>query len=149
MHKVIIVGAGFAGLQAAKDLVNTEFEIIIIDKNNYHLFQPLLYQVATAGLSPSEIAIPIRNIFRSKHNLKVILDELIGIKPQLNQIITKNYTYSYDFLILATGSELSYFGNDHWKKFAPGLKSIEDAIFIRSKILQAFEKLKGIKIINQ
>lgn len=140
MYKIIIVGAGFAGLQAAKGLVNSVFDVTIIDKNNYHLFQPLLYQVATAGLSPSEIAIPIRNIFRSKPNLKVILDELIGIKPHFNQIITRNHTYSYDFLILATGSELSYFGNDHWKKFAPGLKNIEDATFLRSKILQAFEK---------
>ena len=140
MHKVIIVGAGFAGLQAAKGLSNSEFDVTIIDKNNYHLFQPLLYQVATAGLSPSEIAIPIRNIFRSQNNLKVILDELIGIKPQFNKIITKNNIYSYDFLILATGSELSYFGNDQWKKFSHGLKNIEDATFLRSKILQAFEK---------
>ena len=130
MHKVIIVGAGFAGLQAAKGLSNSEFDVTIIDKNNYHLFQPLLYQVATAGLSPSEIAIPIRNIFRSQNNLKVILDELIGIKPQFNKIITKNNIYSYDFLILATGSELSYFGNDQWKKFSHGLKNIEDASFI-------------------
>ena len=144
MHKVIIVGAGFAGLQAAKGLANLEFELTIVDKNNYHLFQPLLYQVATAGLSPSEIAIPIRNIFRSQNNLKVILDELIGIKPNFNQIITKNHTYSYDFLILATGSEVSYFDYDNWKKFAPGLKSIEDGIFLRSKILQAFEKAERL-----
>ena len=84
LYKVIIVGAGFAGLQATKGLVKSAFDLTIIDKNNYHLFQPLLYQVATAALSPSEIAIPIRNIFRSQHNLKVILDELIGIKPQFN-----------------------------------------------------------------
>lgn len=144
MNKIIIVGAGFAGLQVAKDLANTSFDITIIDKNNYHLFQPLLYQVATAGLSVSEIAIPIRNIFRSQRNLKVILDEVIEIKPQFNQIITRNNIYSYDFLILSTGSELSYFGNDHWKKFSPGLKNIEDAIFLRSKILQAFEKAERI-----
>ena len=117
MNKIIIVGAGFAGLQAAKVLVTSSFNITIIDKNNYHLFQPLLYQVATAGLSPADIALPIRNIFRSQQNLKVILDELVEIKPQFNRIRTRNNTYSYDYLILATGSELSYFGQDQWKKF--------------------------------
>ena len=108
MHKVIIVGAGFAGLQAVKGLTTSSFEVTIIDKHNYHLFQPLLYQVATAGLSPADIALPIRNIFRSQKNIKIILDELIGVNPQLNQIKTRNNTYFYDFLILATGSEISY-----------------------------------------
>ena len=107
MKKVIIVGAGFAGLQTAKGLATSSSEVTIIDKNNYHLFQPLLYQVATAGLSPADIAVPIRNIFRSQQNPKVVLDELIGINPQLNQITTKNNTYSYDFLVIATGSEPS------------------------------------------
>ena len=145
LHKVIIVGAGFAGLQAAKGLSNSLIDVTIIDKHNYHLFQPLLYQVATAGLSPADIALPIRNIFRSKKNIKVILDELIEINPKINQIITRNNKYPYDFLILATGSELSYFGHDQWKKFSPGLKNIEDATFIRSKILKAFEKAERIK----
>ena len=152
MNKIIIVGAGFAGLQAAKVLVTSSFDITIIDKNNYHLFQPLLYQVATAGLSPADIALPIRNIFRSQQNLKVILDELVEIKPQFNQIRTKNNTYSYDYLILATGSELSYFGQDQWKKFSLGLKNIENATLLRSKILQAFEKAERInddKTINK
>ena len=145
MKKIIIVGAGFAGLQAAKGLANSNFDLTIIDRNNYHLFQPLLYQVATAGLSPSDIALPIRNIFHSQKNLNIILDELIKIDPQLNQITTKNNSYFYDFLILATGSELSYFGHDDWKKFSPGLKKIEDAIFIRGKILKAFEKAEIAK----
>ena len=145
LHKVIIVGAGFAGLQAAKGLSNSLIDVTIIDKHNYHLFQPLLYQVATAGLSPADIALPIRNIFRSKQNIKVILDELIEINPKINQIITRNNKYPYDFLILATGSELSYFGHNQWKKFSPGLKNIEDATFIRSKILKAFEKAERIK----
>ena len=145
MHKIIIVGAGFAGLQVAKRLTSSLFDITIIDKHNYHLFQPLLYQIATAGLSPAEIALPIRNIFRSQQNLKIILDELIGVNPQLNQIITTNNNYFYDFLILATGSELSYFGHDEWKKFSYGLKSIEDATFLRGKILKAFEKAERIK----
>ena len=127
MHKIIIIGAGFAGLQAAKGLKSSLFDLTIIDKHNYHLFQPLLYQVATAGLSPADIALPIRNILRSQKNLKVIMDELIGINPQLNQITTRNNTYFYDFLILATGSEISYFGHDQWAKFSLGLKNIENA----------------------
>ena len=123
LHKIIIVGAGFAGLQAAKGLTAPLFDVTIIDKHNYHLFQPLLYQVATAGLSPADIALPIRNIFRSQKNLKVILDELIGIDPLSNKITTKNNSYLYDFLILATGSEPSYFEHGQWKNFATSLKN--------------------------
>ena len=145
MKKVIIVGAGFAGLQTAKELATSSFDVTIIDKNNYHLFQPLLYQVATAGLSPSDIAIPIRSIFHSQQNPKVVLDELIKINPDINQIITKNSNYIYDFLVIATGSEPSYFGHDQWKNFSPGLKNIEDATFVRAKILKAFEKAERIK----
>ena len=145
MNKIIIVGAGFAGLQAAKGVTTSSFDVTIIDKNNYHLFQPLLYQVATAGLSPADIAVPIRNIFRSQQNPKVILDELIGINPQLNQIKTRNNTYIYDFLVIATGSEPSYFGHDQWKNFSYGLKNIKDATSMRTKILKAFEKAERIK----
>ena len=145
MNKIIIVGAGFAGLQTAKGLTTSSFDVTIIDKNNYHLFQPLLYQVATAGLSPADIAAPIRNIFRSQQNPKVILDELIGINPQLNQIKTRNNTYIYDFLVIATGSEPSYFGHDQWKNFSYGLKNIKDATSMRTKILKAFEKAERIK----
>ena len=145
MHKIIIVGAGFAGLQTAKRLANSSLDITIIDKRNYHLFQPLLYQVATAGLSPADIALPIRSIFRSQQNLKVILDELIAINPDLNKITTRNNAYFYDSLVLATGSELSYFGHDQWKNFTPGLKNIEDATFIRGKILKSFEKAERTK----
>jgi len=145
LNKIIIVGAGFAGLQTAKGLTTSSFDVTIIDKNNYHLFQPLLYQVATAGLSPADIAVPIRNIFRSQKNPKVILDELIGINPQLNKITTKNNTYFYDFLVIATGSEPSYFGQDQWKNFSSSLKSIEDATFLRGKILKAFEKAERTK----
>ena len=144
-NKIIIVGAGFAGLQTAKGLLDPSFDVTIIDKQNYHLFQPLLYQVATAGLSPADIALPIRNIFRSQQNIKIILDELIGINPEHNQITTRNNTYFYDFLVLATGSEISYFGHDQWKSFSHGSKSIEDATFIRGKILKAFEKAERSK----
>ena len=145
MKKIIIVGAGFAGLQAAKGLANTSFEVIIIDKHNYHLFQPLLYQVATAGLSPADIALPIRNIFPAQQNFKIILDELIEINEKINKIKTKNNTYFYDYLILATGSVPSYFDYNEWKKFAPSLKNIEDATYIRAKILKTFEKAERIK----
>ena len=145
MNRIIIVGAGFAGLQTAKGLTTSSFDVTIVDKNNYHLFRPLLYQVATAGLSPADIAVTIRNIFRSHQNLKVILDELIGITPKLNQITTKNNTYFYDFLVIATGSEPSYFGQDQWKNFSSCLKNIEDATFLRGKILKAFEKAERIQ----
>ena len=145
MKKIIIVGAGFAGLQTAKGLIASSFDVTVIDKNNYHLFQPLLYQVATAGLSPADIALPIRNIFRSQQNPKVILDELIGINSQLNQIKTKNNTYFYDFLVIATGSEPSYFGHNQWKNFSPGLKNINDATSIRASILKAFEKAERLE----
>ena len=149
MIRIIIVGAGFAGLQTAKKLTTSSFDVTIIDKNNYHLFQPLLYQVATAGLSPADIALPIRNIFRSQQNPKVVLDELIKIDPDLNQITTNNNTYIYDFLVIATGSEPSYFGHDQWKNFSPGLKNIEDATSIRAKILKAFEKAERVKNKNE
>lgn len=129
----------------AKGLKSSSFDITIIDKNNYHLFQPLLYQVATAGLSPADIALPIRNIFRSQQNLKVILDELIGINPEHNKITTENNTYFYDFLVLATGSEPSYFGHDQWKNFSSSLKNIEDSTFLRSKILKTFEKAERVE----
>jgi NADH dehydrogenase len=148
LNKIIIVGAGFAGLQAAKGLNDPFFDITIIDKHNYHLFQPLLYQVATSGISPSEIAVPIRNIFKSQKNTKVILDSLIQINHKDNQIITSNNSYYYDYLILATGSEPSYFGNDQWKEFSTSLKNIEDALFLRGKILKSFEKAERIKNID-
>lgn len=140
--KVVIVGGGFGGLEAAKAFKNkAEFEVILIDMSNYHLFQPLLYQVATAGLSPNNIARPIRSILKEQKNLKVILDETISINKENNTIQLKTYgSLVFDYLILAVGAKHSYFGKDEWEKFAPGLKTLEDSLKIREKILLSFEK---------
>ena len=140
MYKIIIIGAGFAGIQATKNFNKSIYDVTLIDKRNYHLFQPLLYQVATAGLSPADIANPIRSIFKLQKNVKVILDELIKIDPDNKEVTTLHNKYIFDFLILATGSQLNYFGNENWKKFSPGLKNIEDATYLRHNILEAFEK---------
>lgn len=137
---VVIVGAGFGGVAAAKTLRTTACRITLIDKHNYHLFQPLLYQVATAGLSPSDIATPIRGLFRDQENVRVMLGEVSGIDKTGRQVQMKNgETLSYDYLVLATGARHSYFGKDEWSAFAPGMKRIEDAIAVRAKLLRAFE----------
>lgn len=137
---VVIVGAGFGGLNAAKNLVaQDDVSITLIDRRNHHLFQPLLYQVATAGLSPAEIACPIRSILGRRPNVEVLLGEVTDVNIQTKKITTEFGTLEYDYLILACGSEQSYFGHDEWKEIAPGLKSVEDAIEIRRRILLAFE----------
>lgn len=139
IKKVIIIGAGFGGLTAAKELNDTNFDITVIDKTNHHLFQPLLYQVATAALSPADIASPIRSILFDQSNTKVILDEAISIDKD-NQIIKlKNSELSFDYLIIATGARHSYFGKDEWERFAPGLKTLIDALTIREKIINSLE----------
>lgn len=137
--KVLILGAGFGGLSAAKVLADSDFEIIIIDKTNHHLFQPLLYQVATAALSPTDIAVPIRSLLSDYKNIKVILDEVISIDKS-NQIVNlTNSQLKYDYLIVAVGSRHSYFGKDEWERLAPGLKTLTDALVIREKIIQSLE----------
>lgn len=137
--KVVIIGAGFGGLSAAKILKNTELDVIIVDKTNHHLFQPLLYQVATAALSPADIAIPIRSIFSEQNNIKVILDEGVSIDKK-NQIVQlKDSQIKFDYLIIATGSRHSYFGNDSWEKYALGLKTLNDALLIRERIIKSLE----------
>jgi NADH dehydrogenase len=143
---VVIVGAGFAGLTAAKRLGRALVEVTVIDRRNHHLFQPLLYQVATAALSPADIAAPIRATLRLYRNIEVLLDEVIEIDTAARRVITK-YTaaQSYDFLILATGSEYAYFGHEDWPRFAPGLKSIEDATAIRRRLLLAFERAESAR----
>jgi NADH dehydrogenase len=141
-HRVVIVGAGFAGLNAARELDGADVEITLIDRRNFHLFQPLLYQVATAGLNPSDIAYPIRSVFRSQDNVgSVVLGEVDSVDTDRNAVkLTDGTDIEFDTLIVATGATHSYFGNDHWASRAPGLKTIEDALDIRRRILGAFEE---------
>lgn len=136
---VVIVGAGFGGLKVARGLRHAAVRVTLIDKNNYHLFQPLLYQVATAGLSPADIASPIRAMVRDQSNTEVLMGEVIGVDTKNKKVQFCDRSISYDYLVLATGARHSYFGRDDWEKYAPGLKSIEDATLIRRKILLAFE----------
>ena len=137
--RVVIVGAGFGGLAAAKRLAGQPVDVTIIDQRNYHLFQPLLYQVATAALSPADVAWPIRSIFAKQRNIRVVLGKVEGIDLQKREVRSNRFSLNYDHLILATGSYHSYFGRDDWAMHAPGLKRIIDATEIRKRILLAFE----------
>jgi len=138
---VVIVGGGFGGLNAAKALGGTETSVTLIDRRNHHLFQPLLYEVATAGLSPSEIAFPIRSILRKHRNIRVLLADVTGVDVESGSVSLDDGTaLSYDYLVVATGATHSYFGHDGWTRDAPGLKTIEDAIEIRRRILLRFEE---------
>lgn len=139
--RVVIIGGGFGGLTAAKKFHNTEFDVLLIDKTNHHLFQPLLYQVATAALSPGDISVPIRWILRKSKNITVILGEAEKVDRANNIILLKDgEEVEYDYLIISAGARHSYFGNNDWENYAPGLKTLEDAINIREKMLLAFEK---------
>lgn len=138
--RVVIVGAGFGGLSAAKALKNSDVDVVVIDKNNHHLFQPLLYQVATAALSPGDIAQPIRTELRGNKNIQVILDEVISIDKENSTLELTHGILDFDYLILAPGNRHSYFGNDEWEKYAQGLKDLNDAILMREKILKSFER---------
>ncbi len=138
--QVVIVGGGFAGLSAARGLAKAPVDILLIDRHNYHLFQPLLYQVATAGLSPGEIAWPIRSLLRRQRNARVVLGEIVGVDPSAKTVRVGERDVSYDYLVLATGARHGYFGHSHWEAHAPGLKTIDDATNIRRRILVAFEK---------
>ncbi|MEH1902421.1 MAG: NAD(P)/FAD-dependent oxidoreductase [Nostoc sp.] len=138
-HQVVIVGGGFGGLYAAKGLNAANVNVTLIDKRNFHLFQPLLYQVATGTLSPSDISAPLRSVFKKSKNTKVLLGEVNEIDPKAQQVILGDEVVPYDTLIVATGANHSYFGNENWEKVAPGLKSVEDAIEMRRRIFGAFE----------
>ena len=137
--RVVIVGAGFGGLTAARTLARYPVQITIIDRTNYHTFQPLLYQVATAGLSPGEIAAPIRWILRGHHNVQVLMEEVQDFDLTRRVVKVSNAEIPYDYLIIAAGASHAYFGHDEWEPLAPGLKTIEDALEIRRRVLLAFE----------
>ena len=138
--EIVVVGAGFGGLFTTLGLSRVDANITLIDRQNYHLFQPLLYQVATAGLAPSDIAWPIRGILSQQKNVTVLLDEVCDIDLDANRVITEARSIAFDYLILATGARHAYFGHQDWEPYAPGLKSIDDATLIRQRILLAFEK---------
>jgi NADH dehydrogenase len=144
---IVIIGAGFGGLEAVKSFKGKPVSVTIIDKNNHHLFQPLLYQVATAGLSPADIAIPIRSILRHQKNVEVLLGEVLDIDVSRKYVILMDKEISYDYLIIAAGTTHSYFDNNKWAAIAPGLKTIAEGIEIRRKILLAFETAE--KCVNE
>ncbi|MEC4816306.1 MAG: NAD(P)/FAD-dependent oxidoreductase [Scytonema sp. PMC 1069.18] len=138
-HHVVIVGGGFGGLYAAKALSRADVNVTLIDKRNFHLFQPLLYQVATGTVSPADISSPLRSILSKSKNTKVLLGEVNEIDPQEQKVIMGGEEVNYDSLILATGAKHSYFGKDQWEEYAPGLKTVEDALEMRRRIFMAFE----------
>src|ERR1700730_6962714 len=137
--RVVIVGVGFGGLTAARRIARLPIQVTVIDRKNHHTFQPLLYQVATAGLSPGEIAAPIRWILRGHGNVEVLLGEVISFDLEQKKVITKDQVFPFDFLIIASGATHAYFGHEEWEPIAPGLKSIENALEIRRRVLLAFE----------
>lgn len=137
--RVVIVGGGFGGLEAARSLAKAPVDITVVDQRNYHLFQPLLYQVATAALSPAEIAAPIRAILRGQKNVRVLLGRVVGVDTARRQVQLRDRVIPYELLIIATGARHDYFGHDDWGRFAPGLKTIEDARALRHQLLAVFE----------
>jgi NADH dehydrogenase len=140
---VVIIGGGFGGLEAARRLADAPVRVTIVDRRNHHLFQPLLYQVATGGLSAAEIAMPIRKILREQRNLTVLLAEVQTIDPAARRVHLNEGVLDYDYLVVATGATHTYFGNDAWARYAPGLKSIEDAFEIRRRVFLAFERAEA------
>src|SRR5215831_9146258 len=149
-HKVVILGGGFGGLAAAQKLKRAPVAVTFIDRRNFHLFQPLLYQVATGSLSPGEIAAPLRSVLRRQKNAWVLLGEAVDVDPEAKRVILRDGdTYAYNSLIVATGSQTSYYGNDSWREWAPSLKSVEEATAIRHKILYAFERAERAATVEE
>lgn len=144
LPRVVIVGGGFGGLYAARGLARAPVSITLLDKHNYHLFRPMLYQVATGLLSSDEVAAPIRSILRRQKNVTVLMEEAVGIDPDARMVFTSKGAVAYDYLVLATGIEYNYFGHEEWKAIAPGLASVDDADRIRGKILTAFESAEQL-----
>ncbi len=148
--KVIIIGGGFGGMNVAKALKGARLDILLIDKTNHHLFQPLLYEVATAALSPGDIATPLREILRHQQNTTVIMGEVVNIDKKNKQItISNGDIYGYDYLVVAVGARHSYFGRDDWEPFAPGLKTLSDALKIREQVLISFEKAERMDSLSE
>src|SRR5437667_9258907 len=137
--RVVIIGAGFGGLEAAKKLAGKGVRVTMVDRTNYHLYHPLLYQVATAALSPGDIAAPVRAILSKCKNVEVILAEVESVSVEAKKVRTQDQIFEYDYLILATGARHSYFGHNEWENLAPGWKSLEAAVELRRSILMAFE----------
>ena len=137
--RIVVIGAGFGGLEAARKLAKLQVQVVVIDRKNHHTFQPLLYQVATAGISPGEIAAPIRWILRGSKNVEVLMGEVVGFDLERRVVRLSDAEIAYDYLVVAAGATHSYFGHDEWEPWAPGLKSIEDALEIRRRVLLAFE----------
>jgi NADH dehydrogenase len=144
LPRVVIVGGGFGGLYAARALARAPVTVTIVDKHNYHLFRPMLYQVATGLLSSDEVAAPIRSILRRQKNVTVLMEEVVGADPKARVVFTRDSTLPYDYLVLATGIEYNYFGHEEWKAISPGLASVDDADRIRGKILTAFESAERL-----
>ncbi len=143
--KIIIIGGGFGGLYAAKQFAQYDFPVTLIDRENYHLFQPLLYQVATGFLPPSDIAAPLRLALSGKKSVTVIQDEIISIDPEKKSVISASARYFYDYLVVASGVTQSYFGHPEWSRWAPGIKGLDDALTLRARILGAFEAAEKCK----
>src|SRR3954453_19094912 len=139
MHRVVVIGGGFGGLEAAKHLVTAPVELTIVDRRNFHLFQPLTYQVATGALSPGEVAYPLRAVFRRHANVRVLMDEVAGFDLDGRRGNLARESLPYDTLIVAGGSHYSYFGHDDWQRYAPEVKSLESALATRARLLSAFE----------
>src|SRR3989440_5444106 len=146
--RVVIVGGGFGGLCAARGLVGAPVSVTLIDKRNYHLFRPMLYQVATGLLSADQISAPLRSILSRHANVEVLMDEVSGVDTDKRLVRLKQHSISYDYLILATGVQYNYFGHDEWRRVAPGLESLDDADLIRGKILLAFERAEEMAALD-
>ena len=145
-HRVVIIGGGFGGIQAATRLARAPIELTLVDRRNFHMFQPLSYQVATGALSPGEVCYPLRAVFKRHRNVRVLLAEVAGFDLDAREVQltpkagdTESMTIPYDTLIVAGGSRYSYFGHDEWREFAPEVKSLESALMVRGRILSAFE----------
>jgi NADH dehydrogenase len=141
--RIVVLGAGFGGLMFCKHFQMADARLTVVDRTNYHLFQPLLYQVAACGLSAPEIAQPIRSILSHRPDITVLLDKVTGFGLAQKQVFLEKNTLEYDYLVLALGSQTGYFGHPEWEQFAPGLKTLDDALRIRSRVLLAFEKAEN------